>query len=74
MTHRELVIGTRGSALALWQTTHVAEKLQAIRPGLKVRIQRITTQGDRVRDSALSKVGGKGLFVKEIENAPWRVM
>ena len=69
MTHRELVIGTRGSALALWQTTHVAEKLQAIRPGLKVRIQRITTQGDRVRDRALSQVGGKGLFVKEIENA-----
>jgi len=69
MSDRELVVGTRGSALALWQTSHVAEKLQALCPELSIRIERITTLGDRVRDRALSQVGGKGLFVKEIENA-----
>jgi hydroxymethylbilane synthase len=69
MMDRELVIGTRGSALALWQTRHVAAKLQAANPGLDVRVERITTRGDRVRDRALSQVGGKGLFVKEIETA-----
>lgn len=69
MPDRELVIGSRGSALALWQASHVAGKLRAIHPELNVRIQRITTRGDRVRDRALSLVGGKGLFVKEIESA-----
>jgi hydroxymethylbilane synthase len=69
MMDRQLVIGTRGSALALWQTGHVVEKLRVIYPGLNVRIARITTRGDLVHNRALSQVGGKGLFVKEIETA-----
>ncbi|MFZ5915706.1 MAG: hydroxymethylbilane synthase [Chloroflexota bacterium] len=64
-----LVIGTRGSTLALWQTQYVVERLRAITPDLDIRVKTIQTQGDLVRDRALSEVGGKGLFVKEIENA-----
>lgn len=64
-----LVVGTRASALALWQTEHVAKQLRAHLPGLQVAVRRIETRGDRVRDRALSLVGGKGLFVKEIEEA-----
>jgi hydroxymethylbilane synthase len=67
-THR-IIVGTRGSALALWQTRHVVERLQAVSPDLDVHVEIIQTQGDLVRDRALSEVGGKGLFVKEIENA-----
>jgi hydroxymethylbilane synthase len=66
---RPLVVGTRGSALALWQTEYVAAKLRARLPGLEIEVRRVETQGDRVRDRALSRVGGKGLFVKEIEEA-----
>lgn len=69
MTLQRLIIGTRGSALALWQAQHVAENLKALIPNLDVAIQEIKTLGDRVRDRALSEVGGKGLFVKEIETA-----
>jgi hydroxymethylbilane synthase len=64
-----LVVGTRASALALWQTNHVVGRLQAIHDGLNVEIKTIKTQGDLVRDRALSQVGGKGLFVTEIETA-----
>lgn len=64
-----LIIGTRASALALWQTDFVARRLRALLPGLEVEVRHIETLGDRVRDRALSLVGGKGLFVKEIEEA-----
>jgi hydroxymethylbilane synthase len=69
MTSRKLVIGTRASALALWQTGYVVDQLRAVAPDLNVQIETIQTRGDRVRDRALSQVGGKGLFVKEIEDA-----
>ena len=69
MPEYKLIVGTRGSTLALWQTQHVVERLRAAAPGLEVQIQTIQTRGDQVRDRALSQVGGKGLFVKEIENA-----
>jgi hydroxymethylbilane synthase len=69
MPNAKLTIGTRGSALALWQARHVIERLENVVPSLHVEVKQITTQGDRVRDRALSQVGGKGLFVKEIEAA-----
>ena len=65
----KVVIGTRGSALALWQSRFVAERLRAATPTLDIHVETIQTRGDLVRDRALSQVGGKGLFVKEIENA-----
>lgn len=69
MSAGELVIGTRGSKLALWQATWVKESLEAAHPGLTCRLQKIKTTGDKILDVALSKVGGKALFVKEIEEA-----
>lgn len=63
----ELVIGSRGSKLALWQANHVAAQLQA--RGHQTRIEIIQTTGDKITDVALSKVGTKGLFTKEIEEA-----
>jgi hydroxymethylbilane synthase len=62
-----LRLGTRKSKLALWQANFVKEKLEAL--GCKVEIVPITTTGDKILDAPLAKVGGKGLFVKEIENA-----
>ena len=62
-------IGTRGSKLALKQSHWVQEKLEARHPDLRVELVRIKTTGDRVLDSPLSRIGGKGLFVKEIEDA-----
>ena len=69
MSQHKLMVGTRGSALALWQTGHVVERLQALAPDLQVEVKTIQTLGDEVRDRALARVGGKGLFVKEIEAA-----
>jgi hydroxymethylbilane synthase len=69
MLKQRLVVGTRGSVLALWQAEHVIQKLKGLAPGLAVEIREIKTQGDLVRNRALSRVGGKGLFVKEIEEA-----
>lgn len=66
---RSLVIGTRGSALALWQAHHVTARLEAAHPGLCVTLEVIKTTGDKILDVPLAKVGGKGLFVKEIEEA-----
>ena len=63
-----LVIGTRGSALALWQSEHVRAALLAEYPELEISLQVIRTKGDKILDSALSKIGDKGLFTKEIEN------
>ena len=65
---RELRLGTRGSQLALWQATRVAEEIAA-RGGPAARIIVIKTSGDRLQDAPLSEVGGKRLFVKEIEDA-----
>ena len=64
-----LVIGTRGSKLALWQAHHVADRLRALHKGLEVELTIIKTSGDRIQDKALREIGGKGLFVKEIEEA-----
>jgi len=64
-----LVIATRQSALAQWQACHVRDQLIASNPGLQVEILGITTRGDRDLSSSLAKIGGKGLFVKELETA-----
>ena len=65
----KLVIATRGSKLALWQANHVAARLRETYPGLGVDLLPIKTKGDIILDVPLAKVGGKGLFVKEIEEA-----
>ncbi len=62
-------IATRESPLALWQARHVAQELQKLYDGLRVELIGMTTQGDRVLESTLASVGGKGLFVKELEQA-----
>jgi len=67
MTESSLRIATRKSPLALWQANHVREALVARNPGLKVELLTMTTQGDKILDTPLAKVGGKGLFVKELE-------
>jgi hydroxymethylbilane synthase len=64
-----LRIATRRSKLALWQARHVAERLERVHAGIRIEIVPMTTQGDRVQDRALADVGGKGLFVKELELA-----
>jgi hydroxymethylbilane synthase len=64
-----LRIATRKSPLALWQAEEVAGRLQAAHPGLSVELLKLSTQGDKILDSPLNKIGGKGLFVKELEEA-----
>lgn len=64
-----LAIATRGSRLALWQAGHIRDRLMAAHPGLQVTLLVIKTKGDIILDVPLAKVGGKGLFVKEIEEA-----
>ncbi|MEO5363595.1 MAG: hydroxymethylbilane synthase [Magnetococcus sp. DMHC-8] len=71
MTTPPIKIGTRGSALALWQAEWVRERLQARHPEQTVELVIIKTQGDKILDVPLAKVGGKGLFVKELEEALW---
>jgi hydroxymethylbilane synthase len=66
---RTLTIATRESQLALWQARHIQARLQALYPGLEVRLLGMTTTGDQILDSPLAKIGGKGLFVKELEVA-----
>lgn len=63
-----VVIGSRGSLLAMTQTTWVKNHIQFFRPDLDFHIKKITTSGDKITDVALAKIGGKGLFTKEIEN------
>jgi hydroxymethylbilane synthase len=63
----KITIATRESRLAMWQAEHVQARLQAL--GHTVSLLPMTTQGDQILDRALSKVGGKGLFVKELETA-----
>jgi len=66
---RKIRIGTRGSALAVWQANWVKTKIEKKYPDMRVTLERIKTTGDRIIDVPLAKVGGKGLFVKEIEEA-----
>jgi hydroxymethylbilane synthase len=68
-TIRIVRIATRGSQLALWQAHHVRDRLRALEPDLAVELLVLKTRGDKILDRALSEVGGKGLFVKEIEEA-----
>lgn len=65
----KLVIATRASRLALWQARHVQSLLQTLYPECQVSLLEMTTRGDQILDRTLSKVGGKGLFVKELETA-----
>lgn len=65
---RKLIVGSRRSKLALTQSQQFIDKLKAIEPNLEVEIKEIVTKGDRIVDKQLSKVGGKGLFVKEIQH------
>ncbi|MBT4599785.1 MAG: hydroxymethylbilane synthase [Methylococcales bacterium] len=60
-------IATRNSPLALWQANYIAEQLRRIQPGLKTELVKMTTRGDKILDAPLAKIGGKGLFVKELE-------
>ena len=64
-----LRIGTRKSPLALWQAEHVRARLAAAHPGLAIELVSMTTEGDRILDAPLATVGGKGLFLKELEQA-----
>jgi hydroxymethylbilane synthase len=64
-----LVIATRQSALALWQAEHVRDRLSALYPSCRVELLGLTTQGDRTLDQPLADIGGKGLFIKELEHA-----
>ena len=62
-------IATRKSALALWQAEYVKERLEHFHPGINVELVKMTSKGDRILDAPLAKIGGKGLFVKELETA-----
>jgi len=66
---RSLRIATRRSRLALWQAEHVKARLEALHPRLQVSLVPLSTRGDELLDVSLAKEGGKGLFVKELENA-----
>ena len=69
MTVSILRIATRKSALALWQAEHVAAELRAAHPGLRVELVPMSTRGDEILDKPLASIGGKGLFLKELEVA-----
>ncbi|HYC47692.1 MAG TPA: hydroxymethylbilane synthase [Burkholderiales bacterium] len=66
---KRIVLTTRESALAMWQARHVATRLKVLHPGLEIEISGMTTEGDRRLDTSLAKIGGKGLFVKDLEDA-----
>lgn len=68
-TPERIVIATRESRLALWQAEHVRVRLQQLYPGCQVELLGMTTRGDQILDRPLAKVGGKGLFIKELETA-----
>jgi hydroxymethylbilane synthase len=69
MTNSKIVIGSRGSELALWQSRWVQRALSALHSTVEVEIRIIKTKGDKILDSPLSSIGDKGLFTKELENA-----
>jgi hydroxymethylbilane synthase len=66
---RKLIIATRQSALALWQAEHVRDRLRTLHPACELELLGLTTQGDRRLDQRLADIGGKGLFIKELEQA-----
>ncbi len=66
---KQLVIASRESALAMWQAKHIQAELQTLYPDCDVSILGMTTRGDQILDKTLSKIGGKGLFIKELELA-----
>ena len=66
---KKLIIATRGSALALWQSEHIKKRLQEQYPDLEVELKVMKTKGDKILDTPLAKIGGKGLFTKELEDA-----
>jgi len=72
MDLEKIIIGSRGSGLALWQANWIKSQLEELHPGLAVEIKIIKTSGDIIQDVPLAKIGGKGLFVKEIEEAMLR--
>ncbi len=65
----QIVIATRESALAMWQARHIEAKLRSLYPTLQTRLLGMTTEGDRMLAAPLAKIGGKGLFIKELEQA-----
>ena len=69
MANRIIRIATRKSLLALWQANHVKDRLEQLHPDVTVELVPMTTQGDVLLDTPLSKIGGKGLFIKELEQA-----
>ena len=69
MKSHKIIIGSRGSQLALWQANWVKSQLENLHGNADINIRVITTSGDKIKDVPLSKIGGKGLFVKEIEEA-----
>ncbi|MCD8548664.1 MAG: hydroxymethylbilane synthase, partial [Aeromonadaceae bacterium] len=69
MTSQPLRIATRKSPLALWQAEHIRHRLRQLHPHLRVELVPMSTRGDKILDTPLAKVGGKGLFVKELETA-----
>ncbi|MDX1802670.1 MAG: hydroxymethylbilane synthase [Alcanivorax sp.] len=69
MSREILRIATRSSPLAIWQAEYVQQRLEQLHDGLRVELVRIKTRGDKILDTPLAKIGGKGLFVKELEEA-----
>lgn len=69
MTNRVIRIATRKSALALWQAEFVKAQLESAHPGIQIELVPMSTQGDKILDTPLAKIGGKGLFIKELEIA-----
>ena len=69
MNSGTITIGTRASKLALWQASYVAEAIKKEHPSYCVELRELTTKGDRILDAPLAKIGGKGLFTKELEQA-----
>src|SRR5690554_4894983 len=68
-TPQRIVIATRESRLALWQAEHIKARLETLYPSCTVELLGMTTRGDQILDRPLAKVGGKGLFIKELETA-----
>ncbi|MGZ8548705.1 MAG: hydroxymethylbilane synthase [Sulfuricurvum sp.] len=66
---KKLYLATRGSKLALWQSNHIKSVIESARPDIEVELKIIITTGDKILDVPLAKIGGKGLFLKEIEEA-----
>ena len=66
---RRIIIASRESALAMWQARHVQSRLAGLYPHAEITVLGLTTEGDRRLDVSLAKIGGKGLFIKELEDA-----